>query len=94
MRLAVFGWLGAPVDSPGFFDIGSNQKFMAGVRMIDVGDVDVHLDPDRTRERITTHARSLVDRGMMLVSIGGDHSVTYPLAGNSFVVSMPKELAL
>lgn len=74
-----FGWLGAEVDSPGFFDIGSNQKFMAGVRMVDVGDVDVHLDPDRTRERITTHARSLVDRGIMLVSLGGDHSVTYPL---------------
>jgi agmatinase len=74
-----FGWLGVPVDSPGFYDIGDNTKYMAGVQMIDAGDVDVRLDATEARERITAHARSIIDRGVMLASIGGDHSVSFPL---------------
>jgi agmatinase len=74
-----FGWLGAPADSPGFFDIGDNAKYMPDVRMVDAGDVDVRLDATEARGRITAHARSLVDRGVMLASIGGDHSISFPL---------------
>ena len=74
-----FGWLGAPEGSAGFFDIGNDTTFFSGVRMIDAGDVDVRLDPAETRQRITAHARSIVDRGLLLASIGGDHSISFPL---------------
>ena len=74
-----FGWLGEPGGSSGFFDIGQGTTFMSGVRMVDAGDVDVHLDDATTRERITAHAHSIVERGLLLASIGGDHSVSFPL---------------
>jgi agmatinase len=53
--------------------------FMSGVRIVDAGDVDVRIDTAVTHERITSHARSIVDRGLLLASIGGDHSVSFPL---------------
>jgi len=74
-----FGWLGDPAGSSGFFDIGKQATFLSGIRMVDAGDVDVRLDPAATRERTTAHARSIIDRGLLLASIGGDHSVSFPL---------------
>jgi Arginase/agmatinase/formimionoglutamate hydrolase, arginase family len=74
-----FGWLGDPAGSSGFFDIGKQATFLSGIRMVDAGDVDVRLDPAVTRERTTAHARSIIDRGLLLASIGGDHSVSFPL---------------
>lgn len=76
---ARFGWLGEPAGSSGYFDIGQNSTLMSGVRMVDVGDVDVGLDAGVTRERITSYARSLLTRDLLLASIGGDHSVSFPL---------------
>lgn len=76
---ARFGWLGDPDGSPGYFDIGQNVKLMTGIRMVDAGDVDVGIDAAVTRERTTAHAHSLLDRGVLLAAIGGDHSVSFPL---------------
>ena len=74
-----FVWLGEPSGSSGYFDIGKDVTFLSGIRMVDAGDVDVRLDAAITRDRITAHARSIVDRGLLLASIGGDHSVSFPL---------------
>lgn len=74
-----FGWLGEPEGSSGYFDIGQNAMFLSGIRIVDAGDVDVTLDAAVTRERITAHARSIVNRGVLLASIGGDHSISFPL---------------
>lgn len=74
-----FGWLGEPGGSSGYFDIGQNAVFLSGVRMVDAGDVDVRLDAAVTRQRTTAHARSIIDRGLLLASIGGDHSISFPL---------------
>lgn len=76
---ARFGWLGEPAGSSGYFDIGRDVMLLSGIRMVDTGDVDVTLDAAVTRERITSHARSLLDRGLLLTSIGGDHSISFPL---------------
>ncbi|MGH9343562.1 MAG: arginase family protein [Terriglobia bacterium] len=76
---ARFGWLGEPSGSSGYFDIGKNATFLSGIRIVDAGDVDVRIDAAATRERITAHARSILDRGLLLASIGGDHSVSFPL---------------
>ena len=74
-----FGWLGDDSVSSGYFDIGQNATLLSGVRIVDAGDVDVRLDAAVTRERTTSHARSIIDRGLRLASIGGDHSVSFPL---------------
>lgn len=74
-----FGWLGEPEGTVGYFDIGTNTSHLAGVRMVDTGDVDVHLEAEVTRERITQRALPVVENGILLASIGGDHSVSFPL---------------
>lgn len=76
---ARFAWLGEPAGGRGYFDIGRDVTLMSGVRMVDAGDVDVGIDTAVTRERITTHVRSILDRGLLLASIGGDHSVSFPI---------------
>jgi agmatinase len=76
---ARFGWLGEPSNSKGFFDIVTGQTFLAGKRIVDAGDVDVSLDEGITRSRTTAHARKILDTGALLASIGGDHSVSFPL---------------
>lgn len=76
---ARFGWLGEPAGTSGYFDIGQDARLLSGVRIVDAGDVDVGLDAAVTRERITSHARALLDRGLLLASIGGDHSVSFPV---------------
>jgi agmatinase len=76
---ARFAWLGEPSGGRGYFDIGRDITLMSGVRMVDAGDVDVGIDAGVTRERITAHVRSILDRDLLLASIGGDHSVSFPI---------------
>lgn len=76
---ARFGWLGDPEGSKGFFDIDSDRTYLAGAKIVDAGDVDVSLDEAATRARVTEHARQIVETGALLVSLGGDHSVSFPL---------------
>jgi agmatinase len=76
---ARFGWLGEPSGSKGFFDISSGKTFLADKTMVDAGDVDVSLDEKVTRERTENHARRILDSGCILASIGGDHSISFPL---------------
>jgi len=76
---ARFGWLGEAEGSRGFFDVASQRIFLAGRRILDAGDVDVSLDEGVTRSRIAEHARKLVNRERLLATIGGDHSVSFPL---------------
>ncbi len=48
--------------------------------IVDTGDADVApTNVERTFANVTEMARSLLDRGALLVALGGDHSVTYPL---------------
>src|SRR5882724_12212894 len=48
--------------------------------IVDAGDADVApTNVERTFANVTEMARSLLDRGALLVALGGDHSVTYPL---------------
>lgn len=48
--------------------------------MADVGDVAIQgSEVERNFERITETARRIVERGSLLVAIGGDHSISFPL---------------
>ena len=76
---ARFGWLGEPTNSKGYFDIATGRTFLAGKRIVDAGHVDVSLDEGITRARTTELARKFLETGAVLASIGGDHSVSFPL---------------
>jgi agmatinase len=66
--------------SAGWFDIEAEREFLAGVRMADCGDVLVAGgDVALSHERITTATRRISERGALLVAVGGDHSVSFPV---------------
>jgi formimidoylglutamase len=55
-------------------------RAMTGLRAADLGDVTVTLtDMQATFTAISNAARALAERGIVPVSIGGDHWVAYPL---------------
>ena len=64
----------------GWYDVEADRDYLVGVRMADVGDVAIQgSDTEGNYERITSAARAIVERGALLVAIGGDHSISYPL---------------
>jgi agmatinase len=66
--------------SAGWFDIESEQMRLAGIRMADCGDVLVAGgDVGLSHERITKVTRQMAERGGLVVAVGGDHSVSFPV---------------
>lgn len=64
----------------GWYDVEADRDYLVGVRMADVGDVAIQgSDTEANYERITSAARRVVERAALLVAIGGDHSISYPL---------------
>ena len=64
----------------GWYDLESDRDYLAGVTMADVGDVAIQgSDTEGNYGRITAAARGIVERGALMVAIGGDHSISYPL---------------
>jgi agmatinase len=64
----------------GWYDVESDRDYLAGVTMVDVGDVAIQgSDTEGNYERITATARAIAERGALMVAIGGDHSISYPL---------------
>lgn len=68
------------VPPEGFFDVASGVTRLAGLDLVDAGDVDLAgLERDVARERITAAARLLRRRVRWPVFLGGDHSISFPL---------------
>jgi agmatinase len=64
----------------GWYDVEADRDYLVGVTMADVGDVAIQgSDTEGNYERITGAARTIAERGALLVAIGGDHSISYPL---------------
>jgi agmatinase len=66
--------------SAGWFDIETERQYLEGVRLADCGDVliasgDVQLSWART----TAAARRIAERGTLVVAVGGDHSISFPV---------------
>lgn len=73
-----FGERGVPAN--GYFDIELGRRFLAGARLVDCGDVDaLYLDHERTFANMTEAVRMIAGRGALVVALGGDHSVTFPV---------------
>jgi agmatinase len=64
----------------GSWDVADEQPRLAGVRVVDLGDVAiVRASQERTVEAITAAARAARRGGGLLLTLGGDHSITFPL---------------
>ena len=75
-----FGFLGRGSESKGFFDINRGRPVMAGVRLVDTGDVDtVYFKREQNFERIHRHVSGILDRNCLPLVLGGDHSISYPV---------------
>lgn len=75
-----FGFLGRGSESTGFFDIHRDRYLMAGVRLVDCGDVDViYFKRKQNFRRIADSVGGLLERGALPVVLGGDHSISYPV---------------
>jgi len=65
----------------GWYDIESDRDCLRGVTMVDVGDVVIQGADDRGNFARMRDAASLVGgHGCVLAAVGGDHSISFPLA--------------
>ena len=66
----------------GFWDPERQTQYLESpVKIVDGGDVDVHpMLFQETFDRITDTVKKILDKGALPVMMGGDHSVTYPIA--------------
>ena len=64
----------------GWYDVEADRDYLVGVTMADIGDVAIQgSDTDANYARITGAAREIAARGALMVAMGGDHSISYPL---------------
>ena len=66
---------------PGVFDYDRDRMLeLDRNKMTDIGDIDVvPTDVEGTFRKLTETAAEVFGQGRILVSIGGDHSITYPI---------------
>lgn len=66
----------------GFWDPERQEQYLAApVRVVDAADVDIDpMNFMETFDRITATVRKIITKGALPVMMGGDHSVTYPIA--------------
>ena len=64
----------------GFYDVEVGRILLTKAKMVDVG--DVRLFPTRSdlsSDSITATVGALIDRGLFVVCVGGDHSVSFSI---------------
>ena len=65
----------------GWYDIEGDRDRLRGVTMVDVGDVVIQgADDHGNFARMREAANRIVAQGCVLVAVGGDHSISFPLA--------------
>ncbi len=75
---AASGRLALPPE--GLYDLASGRRRLAGLDLVDLGDVDpLQLDVEATFARITEAARVARRAARLPVFVGGDHSISFPL---------------
>jgi agmatinase len=66
-------------DTPGYWDIAS-EIWRIQKRVVDLGDVDVGpLNHQQCYDNVTAAVKTVLQRGALPVTIGGDHSITLPI---------------
>jgi agmatinase len=83
-----FFYGGNPFDGPpdatrpcvGFVCVDDGKEYLRGVTMADIGDIVIPPGDLKAFVNTTTEvARQIATRGSVLVSVGGDHSIAFPL---------------
>ena len=76
-----FAYGESPQDGAvGWYDIESDRDRLRGVTMVDVGDVVIQGADDHANfARMREAANRIVAKGCVLVAVGGDHSISFPL---------------
>jgi agmatinase len=77
-----FAYGDSPQDgAAGWYDIETDRDRLRGVTMVDVGDVVIQgADDHGNFARMREAANRIVEHGCVLVAMGGDHSISFPLA--------------
>ena len=66
--------------TPRYYDAEFDEIYLDGVRIVDCGDVDmVHGDPRRCLDNIQAAIGAILARGVLPVTLGGDHAVPIPI---------------
>jgi agmatinase len=64
----------------GWYDVETGRDHLVGVTMADLGDVAIQgSDTEGNYDRITAAARAIAERDALMVAVGGDHSISFPL---------------
>ena len=68
----------------GFYDIDSGREYLTheieNRRIVDLGDVDIlPTNVEGSFENVTALVRTVLDRGVLPVILGGDHAISYPV---------------
>ena len=64
----------------GYYDHEFDEYFLEGVRIVDCGDVDmIHMDPQQCMQNTYEDILELVEKEVMIVTLGGDHAVPIPV---------------
>ena len=67
--------------SLGWYDVETDRDRLVGVTMADAGDVKIQgAQVESNFSRMTAVMHRITERGALPVAVGGDHSVSYPLA--------------
>lgn len=67
--------------SKGWFDAVKDKTVLSGIRMADVGNAVLRVGEgfESFYDRLTSIADAIVDNGSFIVTVGGDHSCSYPV---------------
>ena len=64
----------------GYWDLQKKQQLLTRLRMVDCGDVDIVMqDLPYVHRQIDESIKKILEKGAFPVSLGGDHSITYPV---------------
>jgi agmatinase len=70
-----------PDGAAGWYDVEADKDYLVGVTMADIGDVAIAgAEVERNLERTTEVVRRVAERGALVVAVGGDHSISFPVA--------------
>ena len=80
------GFLGSDDPGAGWYDVADETEYLKGVTMADCGDVTFQpgeggqgTDGGPNIQRITDVVKSIAARDALVVAIGGDHSMSFPV---------------
>ncbi|SEG74474.1 arginase family protein [Vibrio hangzhouensis] len=68
------------IGDVGLYDVDTDLTLLQGTKIGDIGDVVISPgEGELNRNRITNSVKAVLKAGAVPITVGGDHSITYPL---------------